>query len=156
MAYNKCLCDVHNKQYNSFSLFFCRPSPQRVYPEQGREPPLRVPARVRLHGGRVKAGGHAHVVSLLFFFVYWGAIVRHRTLSTKCWFWRACPRCTAVWWVDSPWLDASLRLGAPLTWEMNVGRTISRLDHDTVPGLVLSPEVLGHRQMILEESPTLV
>ena len=77
-------------------------------------------------------------------FIYWGAIVRHHTFFTKCWFWRACsafsPRCPAMRWVDSPRLDASLQLGAPLSWEMNVGRTISRLDHDTIPGLFLSPE----------------
>ncbi len=45
--------------------------------------------------------------------------------------------------IHSPWLDASLLLGARVSWEMNLelDKTLSR------------DEVLWHQQMIFEESP---
>ncbi len=57
-------------------------------------------------------------------------------------------------WLDSAvQLDASLRLGVAVRWEMKVVSIRCLAAFDSVPGLFSSPEVKRHPQMIFEDAP---
>ncbi len=59
----------------------------------------------------------------------------------------------SVWLDSAVRLDASLRLGVAVSWEMKVVSIRCLAAFDSVPGLFSSPEVLRHQQMIFEDVP---
>ncbi len=83
---------------------------------------------------------------------------RVTTFHINCWdanvLFRVCISCDALLDLGfcNPRLDTSLRLGAPVSWEMSLGHSMRTgrclCSLDTFHGFLSSPRVFGHQQII--------